>query len=113
MRTLNLPDTNHFYAPADDECWIILAKEIMGSYSQQYANQIVYSAFSQEEYDRLDRQRCVPQRRSILRKVKHGPLKNIIDMPSVYHAFEIKRLENLRSLGIQWEDKYFENIEDL
>ena len=51
MRTLNLTDSNTFYAPAYDDCWVLLAKEIMNSYSYSYANQICTSAFSQLDYD--------------------------------------------------------------
>lgn len=113
MRTLNLTDKNTFYAPAEDECWVILAKEIMAFYAQSYANLVVVNAFSQMEYDKLDKQRCAPQRRSLLRKVKYGPLRSIVDMSSVYSAFEKQRKENLRSWGVCWKDTYEEDVEAL
>ena len=113
MRTLNLTDTNTFYAPASDECWVLLAKEIMNSYSLSYVNQICTTAFTQADYDRLDKQRYAPQRRSILRRVKYGPLKNVVDMSSVYCAFERQRKANLQSWGVTWKDSYAEDLEHL
>lgn len=113
MRTLNLTDTNTFYAPACDECWVVLAKEIMSSYSSSYANQICTSAFTQADYDRIDKQRYAPQRRSILRRVKYGPLRNVVDMSSVYRAFEQQRRHNLKSWGVTWEDTGFEDLDHL
>ena len=113
MRTLNLTDKDTFYAPASDECWVILAKEIMSAYSNSYSNQIVTNAFSQMEYDKLDKQRFAPQRRSILRKVKYGPLRSVVDMSSVFRAFEKERKEKLKSWGIRWTDTYTEDVEAL
>lgn len=113
MRTLNLVDKNTFYAPASDECWVVLAKEIMASYAMSYANQVITSAFSQVEYEKLDRQRCVPQRRSILRRVKYGPLRSVVDMSAVFSAFEKQRKENLRSWNICWRDSYYEDVDKL
>ena len=113
MRTLNLTDTNPFYAPAGDECWVLLAKEIMSSYARTYSNQIVVNAFSQAEYDLLDKQKYAPQRRSILRKVKYGPLRSVVDMHAIYSAFEQQRRYNMQSWGIKWRDSYDENIEKL
>ena len=113
MRTLNLTDTNTFYAPASDECWVLLAKEIMASYSLSYTHQICTSAFSQFDYDKTDRQKFAPQRRSILRRVKYGPLRNVVDMASVFRAFEAERKANLKSWGVHWEDHYEEDLEAL
>lgn len=113
MRTLYLKDPNPFYAPAGDECWVILAKEIMSSYALSYSNQVITSAFSQVEYEKLDKQRCVPQRRSILKRVKYGPLRSVVDMPAVYSAFEKQRKENLRSWGVRWKDTYSEDLDSL
>lgn len=113
MRTLNLTDTNTFYAPASDECWVLLAKEIMASYAVSYTNQIYTSALSQYDYDKTDRQKYAPQRRSVLRRVKHGPLRNVVDMSSVFRAFEAERKANLKSWGVHWEDHYEEDLEAL
>ena len=113
MRTLNLTDSNTFYAPASDECWVILAKEIMSSYALSYTHQICTTAFSQFDYDRIDKQKFAPQRKSILRRIKYGPLRNVVDMPSVFYAFEQQRKANLKSWGIKWEDKYTEDVESL
>lgn len=113
MRTLYLKDKNTFYAPAGDECWVILAKEIMASYAQSYANQVVVTAFSQAEYDKLDKQRFAPQRKSILRKVKYGPLRSVVDMSAVFSAFEKQRRANLRSWNIYWRDDYYEDVDKL
>lgn len=111
MRTLNLTDSNTFYAPASDECWVILAKEIMSSYSLSYCNQVCLSAFSQSDYERIDRQRFAPQRRSILRRIKYGPLRNVVDMHSVYRAFEEERRRKLKEWGITWIDQYEEDLD--
>jgi len=113
MRTLNLTDNNTFYAPAYDDCWVLLAKEIMNSYSSSYANQICTSAFSQLDYDKIDQKKYAPQRRSILRRVKHGPLRNIIDIDTIYYAFEQERKANLKRWGIRWVDQYDENLNNL
>ena len=111
MRTLNLTDSNKFYAPASDECWVWLAKEIMSSYSLSYTNQICTSAFTQMDYDRIDRQKFAPQRRSILRRMKYGPLRNVIDMPSVFRAFEEERKRRLKEWGVTWIDQYEEDLD--
>lgn len=113
MRTLNLTDSNTFYAPAYDDCWVILAKEIMSSYSLSYANQICTSAFSQFDYDRIDKQKFAPQRKSILRRVKYGPLRNVVDMDSVFYAFEQERKDNLKQWGISWVDRYDIDLDNL
>lgn len=113
MRTLNLTDSNTFYAPAYDDCWVLLAKEIMSSYSSSYANQICTTAYTQFDYDRMDKLRYAPQRRSILRRVKYGPLRNVVDMASVFYAFEQRRKDNLQSWGVSWIDSYDEDVERL
>lgn len=113
MRTLYLEDKNKFYAPASDECWVLLAKEIMASYAMSYVNQIVCTAFTQAEYDLLDQKKYAPQRRSILRKIKHGPLRNVVDLKSIYAGLEKKRKENLKIMGVRWRDSYVENLDRL
>lgn len=113
MRTLYLEDKNTFYAPACDECWILLAKEIMASYATSYVNQIVCTAFTQSEYELLDQKKCAPQRRSILRRIKYGPLRNAVDMKSIYAGLEQKRKDNLKKMGIRWKDSYVENLDRL
>ena len=114
MRTLGVNiEENPFYAPASDDCWVVLAKEIMSSYAQSYANQVVTSAFSQLEYDKIDKQKFAPQRKSILRKVKYGPLRSVVDMASVYSAFEKQRKKNLISWGVHWRDTYQINVDEL
>ena len=113
MRTLLLRDTNTFYAPAEDDCWVILAKEIMTSYANSYASLIPTTAISQNEYDFIDKQKFAPQRKSILKRVKHGPLKSVVDMPSVFSAFEERRRENLRSWGVRWKDNFTVNLDNL
>lgn len=105
MRTLGVHiKENPLYAPYDDECWMELAKEIMSSYAEKYAYQIPTTAFSQEEYDRLDRRTFLPIRQSILRRVVNGPLGNIVDEKAVYHGFELKRKAYKQSMGIKWKD---------
>ena len=44
---------NPFYCPYDNECWVMLAKEIMSVYSDKYTYQIPLNAVSQAEYDAL------------------------------------------------------------
>ena len=100
MRTLNLTDKNTFYAPASDECWVILAKEIMSSYTLSYIHQFPTSARTQAEYDQLDKQKHVPQRKSILRRLKTGPLRSVIDINASYSALEHLRIEQKKSWGV-------------
>ena len=95
---------NPFYASYDDECWMTLAKEIMISYADKYAYQIPTTAFSQEEYSRLDKKTFLPIRQSILRRVVNGPLGNIVDEKAVFRAFEQRRLAYKKSMGIVWKD---------
>ena len=95
---------NPFYASYDDECWMLLAKEIMISYADKYAYQIPTTAYSQAEYEMLDAKTYLPIRKSILRNVMRGPLKNVVDMPSIYTAFEQRRLAYKKSLGIPWKE---------
>lgn len=104
MRTLNLTDKNTFYAPASDECWVILAKVIMDSYAQSYVMQFPTATFTQAEYDKLNEKKYLPQRKSILRKIKNGPLRNSIDLSAVYCELERKRKYNLQLWGIKWID---------
>lgn len=66
---------NPFYASYDDECWMSLAYEIMNSYAISYINKSPMTAMTQLEYDELNRKSYAPTRRSILRNIKHGPLK--------------------------------------
>lgn len=107
MRTLGIRvKENPFYVPYEDECWIILAQEIMNSYATKYAYQSPTTAFTQEEYDRLNTKTFAPIRMSILRRVKTGPLRNVVDMTAVYAAFEQRRREYLNSMGIFWRDTW-------
>lgn len=112
MRTLGIHvKENRFYAPYDDECWVVLAKEIMASYADKYSYQLPTTAFTQEEYSRLDRKTYLPIRQRILRSVERGPLRNVADMKAIYHAFEKRRLEYKKSMGIRWqENDYSENL---
>ena len=113
MRTLILTDENTFYAPASDDCWVILAKEIMSSYAQSYIIQFPTTAYTQAEYDRLNEQKYALQRKSILKRIKHGPLRNAVDLKSVYCGLELKRLHNLRTWGIKWQDHDTIDIDNL
>lgn len=101
---------NPFYASYDDDCWVELAKEIMRSYANKYAYQLPTTALSQVEYDELDRNTYLPIRRSIINNVKRGPLRNVADLPSIYRAFEEKRINYKESLGIMWKDTEYDNI---
>lgn len=97
---------NPFYASYDDECWIRLAQEIMYSYASAYTYQSPTTAYSQAEYDRLNNNTFAPIRKSILRKVKNGPLGNIVSIDAVYAAFEECRKDNLAKMGVTWKDDW-------
>ena len=97
-------EENQFYAPYEDDCWMLLAKEIMTSYADKYSYQIVTTAYSQEEYDKLDKRTYLPIRRSILRNIENGPLRSIVNMSAVYSGLERKRKAMLESMGIIWKD---------
>lgn len=113
MRTINLKDNNPFYAPAGDDCWVVLAQEIMNCYALRYMYQIPMNAYTQEEYDMLDRKNYAPQRRSILKCIKNGPLRNIVDIHAIYCGLEQRRLEHKRKMNINWIDNYKEDIDTL
>lgn len=113
MRTLNLKDPNPFYAPASDECWVILAKEIMASYACKYMCLLPTTAFSQTEYDKLNKQTYSPMRRHVLKNIKNGPLRNVVDMTSVYSGLERRRMEYKKSLNISWRDNFQEDLDTL
>jgi len=97
---------NPFYASYEDECWILLAQEIMHSYANSYTYQSPTTAYSQAEYDKLNITTFAPIRKSILRKVKNGPLGNIVNIAAVYAAFEECRRDNLVRMGIKWNDTW-------
>lgn len=101
---------NLLYSPYNDDCWVVLAKEIMASYAVKYMCQIPTKASTQEEYDRIDKRTYLPIRRSILRNVKDGPLRNVTNIDAIYCAFESKRLQYKKSLGIIWEEPYHDEI---
>ena len=105
MRLLGVKvEENPCYCSYDDECWVILAKEIMTSYAEKYACQIPTSAYTQEEYSKLDKRTYLPIRKSILRNVMNGPLRSVADIYAVYSGFEQRRLAYKHSMGITWED---------
>lgn len=113
MKAMYLTDKDTRYAPAEDECWMNLAKAIMISYGVAYSTKSPLSARSQAEYDAVDRISCAPVRKSILRNIKNGPLRNAVDIHAVYSALEQKRLDYKESLGIKWKDTYDEDLENL
>lgn len=95
---------NPFYVSYDDECWVLLARAIMESYADKYAYQIPVTAFSQAEYSKLDEATYLPIRLHVLRNVKSGPLRNVVNMEAVYDAFEARRKAYKQSMGITWKD---------
>lgn len=101
---------NKYYCTYANECWMALAQAMMSSYSDKYINAIPTTAMSQKEYDKLNKNSYAPIRRSILRDIKNGPLRNVVNIISVYDALETKRKENLIKLGIIWKDTYHEDI---
>ena len=112
MKTFSINDSDTFYSPASDECWIELAKAIMESYTLDYINKTPV-AYSQEEYDKLDEHSYALARRSILKHIKHGPLRHAINIKSAYAGLEKRRLERSQRLKIKWVSKYNEDIEKL
>ena len=95
---------NPHYCSYDDECWITLAREIMSSYADLYTYQVPTNAFSQEDYTRREHSKYLPIRKSILRKVMNGPLRNVTDIHAVYYGFEQRRLAYKESMGVHWKD---------
>ena len=79
---------NTFYCSYSDDCWVQLAKAIMVVYSDKYTFQMPLSAMSQQEYDMLDKKAFAPARRSILKHIKNGPIRNAINITSAYSALE-------------------------
>ena len=70
-------------------------------------------AYSQIEYDELDEHSYALARRSILKHIKHGPLRHAIDIKSVYAGLEKRRLDRSQRLRIKWASKYVEDIDKL
>lgn len=106
-------DDNPFYCRYDDECWVVLAKEIIAYSAMKYSYQIPTTASSQEEYLILDRKTYLPIRKSILRSVMNGPLRNIANIESVYSAFEKRRLAYKKSMNIIWEEDNYGDLTKL
>lgn len=113
MRTLSLMDKNTSYSPASDECWVLLAKEIMSAYVVSYVNKFPMFATSQADYDATDKRSCAPVRRSILKNIKNGPLRNAVDITAVYSALEKERLKNKKALGIRWVETQIIELDKL
>ena len=113
MRTLSLMDKNTAYSPASDECWVLLAKEIMSDYAVSYINKFPLYASSQAEYDALEKKSFAPVRRSIIRNIKNGPLRNAVDISAVYSALERERLENKCAFGIRWKETQVIDLDKL
>ena len=114
MRTLGVGiKENEFYAPYTDDCWVDLAKAIMRVYADKYSYQTPTTAYSQREYSDLDRHTYLPIRKSVLKSVMRGPLRNLTDLGSVYHGFEERRLAYKRSLGIRWNENEYEEFKCL
>ena len=82
----------------------------MSVYSDKYAYQIPIHAISQDEYDIVDKKTYAPMRRSILRCIKYGPLRNAVNITSAYSALESLRKEAKVRMGVSWRDNYYEDI---
>lgn len=93
MRTLNMPDQSRFYAPASDECWVMLAKSIVAFTAETYANQFPKFCHSKQEFDTLDKKSFAPVRKSIFNKLCQGPVRVFVDPETYLDAFEKKRAE--------------------
>ena len=96
---------NEFYAPYTDECWVQLAKAIMEVYAIKYSCLLPTTAYSQMEYDHLNLHTFSPMRRSVLKSIKHGPLRHVVDIQGTYAGLEKARLDYKRRLKIRWEDR--------
>ena len=93
MRTLSVKDTNTFYAPASDECWITLAQCIVECAAESYAWQFPKFCISQKDFEQQDERSYAPIRRSILKRLCSGPVGVMIDPEVYFDAFEKKRRE--------------------
>lgn len=114
MKTLGVGlQENEFYSPYTDECWINLAKAIMKVYADKYSYQLPTSAYTQVEYSTLDRDTYLPIRKSVLKQVARGPLRNCADISYMYHGLEQRRLEYKKSLGITWKENKYDEFRDL
>ena len=85
----------------------------MSTYAASYIHQFPTTARSQVEYDQMDKQKYAPQRRSILRRLKHGPLRSTVDITSVYSGLEKQRLENIKTWGVYYKNNYQEDLDNL
>lgn len=100
----DLPGSNTFYAPAGDECWVQLAKAIMEVYAIKYSCLFPTTAYTQAEYDRLNHQTYQPMRRSVLKSIKTGPLRHVVDMQVIYAGLEKDRLDYKRRIHVRWTE---------
>lgn len=105
--------SNTFYAPAGDECWVQLAKAIMEVYAIKYSCLLPTTAFTQAEYDRLNSQTYHPMRRSVLKSIKSGPLRHVVDMQGIYAGLEKDRLAYKAKLRIRWEEHAYIDLSHL
>lgn len=101
---------NIFYSSYSDEYWILLASAIMKEYSETYVCQLPLTAITQIEYDTVDSKKYAPARKSILKHIKNGPIRNAVNITSVYYALESLRKENKARMGITWRDNYAEDL---
>lgn len=113
MIDIKLKDAYFAYAPAGEDCWVQLARAIMESYAEKYACQVPLTAFTQAEYDTLNSKTYAPIRRSILKNLKNGPLRNALDIHAVYRGLEEARTEYREKMGVRWKDTYIENVDNL
>lgn len=114
MRVLGVNEKDtRFYCSYADDCWVILAKAIMKHYSNTYIFLMPISARSQAEYDKLDSREFAPARKSILKHIKNGPIRNAVNITSTYDALESLRKENKIKMGIKWRDNYVEDFTKL
>ena len=104
---------NEFYAPYTEECWINLAKAIMEVYAIKYSCLLPTTAYTQMEYDHLTRQTFAPMRRSVLKSIKHGPLRHVVDIQGAYAGLEKARIDYKNRLRIRWEDTYTIDLNNL
>ena len=81
----------------------LLAEAIIAQAAEDYADLFPVTASSQLEFTKIDNRKYVPARRFILRKLCTGALRSVVDYNILYDAFESRRKENMRQMGIEWE----------
>ena len=81
----------------------LLAEAIIERAAEDYAELFPLHAISQLEFTVQDAKKYAPERRLILRRLCNGAVRSVVDYDVIYSAFEKRRRENMRELGVTWE----------